>query len=56
MGDDVVVQPPVDLDAEEQRIAKEVARNREAEIQEANIHNPQRDYQHLGVCRYGHSV
>ena len=48
MGNAGVVQPQLDLDAEEQSIAEEVARNPESEIKEANIYKPQRDYQHLG--------
>ena len=66
LGDDAVVQPrviqqplvqqPLDLDTEELRMADEVASNLELEIQEANIYNPQRDYKHLKVCRYGHNV
>lgn len=53
IGDYVVIPPPVDLQAKAQRVALEVVRIREAEIVNTNIYDDARDFQHLGICRYG---
>ena len=49
-----VPDQPLDLDAENARVAAEVAINIATEQQEADIYDTRQDYQHFSVCRYGY--